>query len=152
MMCSYAMMIEYFWPLQSVVSPLPAAADGSEHVRWPEPHQAGLWESKCGLFVQSTAPKGNIYWAHISKWLKCLFCTLFILVNSLQREEFPLLQVVDLLSVVRQVCEVLTYLHGRSLVLRALSSHTVLIVHPGVAKVTGLGFMVPRYLPPKDIF
>lgn len=68
-----------------------------------------------------------------------------------QREEFPLLQVIDLLSVVLQVCEVLMYLHGRTLVLRALSSHTILIVHPGVAKVTGLGFMVPRYIPAKDI-
>ncbi|XP_073685337.1 uncharacterized protein tex14 [Garra rufa] len=70
-----------------------------------------------------------------------------------RREEFPLLQLVDLLSVVLQVCEVLMYLHGRSLVLRALSSHTVLIVHPGVAKVTGLGFIVPSegttsYTPP----
>ncbi|XP_048036788.1 inactive serine/threonine-protein kinase TEX14-like isoform X2 [Megalobrama amblycephala] len=70
-----------------------------------------------------------------------------------RRDEFPLLQLVDLLSVVLQVCEVLMYLHGRSLVLRALSSHTVLIVHPGVAKVTGLGFMVPSegtcpYTPP----
>ncbi|CAM4729770.1 unnamed protein product [Leuciscus chuanchicus] len=70
-----------------------------------------------------------------------------------KRDEFPLLQLVDLLSVVLQVCEVLMYLNGRSLVLRALSSHTVLIVHPGVAKVTGLGFMVPSegtcpYSPP----
>ncbi|XP_073771095.1 inactive serine/threonine-protein kinase TEX14 isoform X2 [Danio rerio] len=70
-----------------------------------------------------------------------------------RRDEFPLLELVDLLSVVLQVCEVLMYLHGRSLVLRALSSHTVLIVHPGVAKVTGLGFTVPSsgtcpYTPP----
>uniref|UniRef100_A0A9J8BQR6 Protein kinase domain-containing protein n=1 Tax=Cyprinus carpio carpio TaxID=630221 RepID=A0A9J8BQR6_CYPCA len=70
-----------------------------------------------------------------------------------RRDEFPLLPLVDLLSVVLQVCEVLMYLHGRSLVLRALSSHTVLIVHPGVAKVTGLGFIVPSegtasYAPP----
>ncbi|XP_067288827.1 inactive serine/threonine-protein kinase TEX14-like isoform X2 [Pseudorasbora parva] len=70
-----------------------------------------------------------------------------------RREEFPLLQLADLLSVVLQVCEVLMYLNGRSLVLRALSSHTVLIVHPGVAKVTGLGFMMPSegsctYTPP----
>lgn len=69
----------------------------------------------------------------------------FVYFHTLQRDEFPLLQLVDLLSVVLQVCEVLMYLNGRSLVLRALSSHTVLIVHPGVAKVTGLGFMVPRY-------
>ncbi|KAG1970412.1 inactive serine/threonine-protein kinase TEX14-like [Pimephales promelas] len=70
-----------------------------------------------------------------------------------KRDEFPLLQLVDLLSMVLQVCEVLMYLNSRSLVLRALSSHTVLIVHPGVAKVTGLGFMVPSegtclYSPP----
>ncbi|KAI5614352.1 ankyrin repeat domain-containing protein 39 [Silurus asotus] len=31
----------------------------------------------------------------------------------------------------------------RSLVLRSLCSHSVVIVHPGVAKVTGLGFMGP---------
>ncbi|XP_016401862.1 uncharacterized protein LOC107734426 [Sinocyclocheilus rhinocerous] len=70
-----------------------------------------------------------------------------------RRDEFPFLPLFDLLSVVLQVCEVLMYLHGRSLVLRALSSHTVLIVHPGVAKVTGLGFIVPSegttpYTPP----
>ncbi|XP_055064146.2 uncharacterized protein tex14 isoform X2 [Misgurnus anguillicaudatus] len=78
--------------------------------------------------------------------------SLFSLLHQ-RREEFPLLQVADLLTVVLQVCEVLMYLHGRSLVLRALSSHNVLIVHPGVAKVTGLGFMVPSegiclYAPP----
>ncbi|XP_016119102.1 uncharacterized protein [Sinocyclocheilus grahami] len=70
-----------------------------------------------------------------------------------RRDEFPFLPLFDLLSVVLQVCEVLMYLHGRSLVLRALSSHTVLIVHPGVAKVTGLGFIAPSegttpYTPP----
>ncbi|KAL7846295.1 hypothetical protein SRHO_G00212750 [Serrasalmus rhombeus] len=59
-----------------------------------------------------------------------------------RRAEFPVLQVCDLLAVVLQVCEALLYLHGRALVLRALSSHSVIIVHPGVAKVTGLGFMV----------
>ncbi|KAI7793766.1 putative inactive serine/threonine-protein kinase TEX14 [Triplophysa rosa] len=78
--------------------------------------------------------------------------SLFSLLHQ-RREEFPLLQVIDLLSMVLQVCEVLMYLHGRTLVLRALSSHTILIVHPGVAKVTGLGFMVPSegsciYAPP----
>ncbi|KAA0704087.1 Inactive serine/threonine-protein kinase TEX14 [Triplophysa tibetana] len=78
--------------------------------------------------------------------------SLFSLLHQ-RREEFPLLQVIDLLSVVLQVCDVLMYLHGRTLVLRALSSHTILIVHPGVAKVTGLGFMVPSegscvYTPP----
>ncbi|TRY98670.1 hypothetical protein DNTS_033427 [Danionella cerebrum] len=70
-----------------------------------------------------------------------------------RREEFPVLQLIDLLSVLLQVCEVLMFLHGRSLVLRGLSSHTVLIVEPGVAKVTGLGFIVPStgacfYTPP----
>ncbi|KAI4880430.1 hypothetical protein NFI96_018421, partial [Prochilodus magdalenae] len=59
-----------------------------------------------------------------------------------RRVEFPVLQVCDLLSLVLQVCEALLYLHSRALVLRALSSHAVIIVHPGVAKVTGLGFMV----------
>ncbi|XP_072515635.1 inactive serine/threonine-protein kinase TEX14 [Salminus brasiliensis] len=60
-----------------------------------------------------------------------------------RRAEFPMLQVCELLAVVLQVCEALLYLHGQALVLRALSSHSVIIVHPGVAKVTGLGFIVP---------
>lgn len=49
-----------------------------------------------------------------------------------------------MLLVVLQVCEALLYLHGRALVLRALSSHSILLTHPGVAKLSGLGFMVPR--------
>lgn len=61
-----------------------------------------------------------------------------------QRAEFPVLQVYEVLSLILQVCEALFYLHSRSLVLRSLSSHSVLVVHPGVAKVTGFGFTVPR--------
>ncbi|XP_049325041.1 inactive serine/threonine-protein kinase TEX14 [Astyanax mexicanus] len=60
-----------------------------------------------------------------------------------RRAEFPMVKVCELLAVVLQVCEALLYLHGRALVLRALSSHSIIIVHPGVAKVTGLGFIVP---------
>ncbi|XP_072558220.1 uncharacterized protein tex14 isoform X2 [Paramormyrops kingsleyae] len=60
-----------------------------------------------------------------------------------RRAEVPVLQTGVLLSMVLHVCEALLYLHGRGLVLRALSSHSVQIVHPTVAKVTGLGFMVP---------
>ncbi|XP_066506236.1 inactive serine/threonine-protein kinase TEX14-like isoform X2 [Hoplias malabaricus] len=60
-----------------------------------------------------------------------------------RRSEFPLLQVCELLALVLQVCESVLYLHSRALVLRALSSHSVVIIHPGVAKVTGLGFTVP---------
>lgn len=136
--------------MQSAVSPAPAATDGCEYVRWPGQHKAGLWEGECRVPVQSAAPKGNnsaFQKAQIYKWLRSGFVltTFLVYFHALQRDEFPLLQLVDLLSVVLQVCEVLMYLHGRSLVLRALSSHTVLTVHPGVAKVTGLGFMVPRY-------
>ncbi|KAJ8402205.1 hypothetical protein AAFF_G00370700 [Aldrovandia affinis] len=60
-----------------------------------------------------------------------------------RRDEFPVLQGEALLSIVLQVCEALLFLHGRGLVMRSLSSHSVQIVHPGVSKVTGLGFTVP---------
>ncbi|KAL0994460.1 hypothetical protein UPYG_G00122530 [Umbra pygmaea] len=60
-----------------------------------------------------------------------------------RRVEFPLLDAEAMLTVVLQVCEALLYLHGRALVLRALSSHSVLLTHPGVAKLSSLGFMVP---------
>lgn len=61
-----------------------------------------------------------------------------------QRAEVPVLQVYEVLSLILQVCEALLYLQSRGLVLRSLSSHSVLIVQPGVSKLTGLGFMVPR--------
>ncbi|XP_023823974.1 inactive serine/threonine-protein kinase TEX14 isoform X1 [Salvelinus sp. IW2-2015] len=60
-----------------------------------------------------------------------------------RRAEFPVLRAETMLLVVLQVCEALLYLHGRALVLRALSSHSILLTHPGVAKLSGLGFMVP---------
>ncbi|XP_062869995.1 inactive serine/threonine-protein kinase TEX14-like isoform X3 [Trichomycterus rosablanca] len=60
-----------------------------------------------------------------------------------KRAEFPVLQVCEMLLTLLQVCEALLYLHTRSLVLRSLSSHSVIIVHPGVAKVTNLGFITP---------
>ncbi|XP_053500639.1 inactive serine/threonine-protein kinase TEX14-like isoform X3 [Ictalurus furcatus] len=67
-----------------------------------------------------------------------------------RRAEFPVLQVYEVLSLILQVCEALFYLHSRSLVLRSLSSHSVLVVHPGVAKVTGLGFTVPSDCSPSS--
>ncbi|XP_029923999.1 uncharacterized protein tex14 [Myripristis murdjan] len=57
--------------------------------------------------------------------------------------EFPLLGTEYVLSVVLQVCEGLLYLHSRGLVMRALSSHSVILTSLTVAKLTGLGFMVP---------
>uniref|UniRef100_A0AAY5LAN5 Protein kinase domain-containing protein n=1 Tax=Esox lucius TaxID=8010 RepID=A0AAY5LAN5_ESOLU len=60
-----------------------------------------------------------------------------------RRSEFPLLPAGTVLLVLLQVCEALLYFHGRGLVLRGLSSHSVLLTHPGVAKLSGLGFMVP---------
>uniref|UniRef100_A0A4W5RW95 Protein kinase domain-containing protein n=1 Tax=Hucho hucho TaxID=62062 RepID=A0A4W5RW95_9TELE len=60
-----------------------------------------------------------------------------------RRAEFPVLRAETMLLVVLQVCEALLYLHSRALVLRALSSHSILLPHPGVAKLSGLGFMVP---------
>ncbi|XP_058268404.1 inactive serine/threonine-protein kinase TEX14-like [Hemibagrus wyckioides] len=68
-----------------------------------------------------------------------------------QRAKFPVLKEYEVLSLILQVCEALFYLDSRSLVLRSLSSHSVLIVHPGVAKVTGLGFMVPSNSSPSSI-
>ncbi|KAM6970092.1 uncharacterized protein tex14 [Aplochiton taeniatus] len=60
-----------------------------------------------------------------------------------KRSEYPVLRAESMLSVVLQACEALLYLHGRGLVMRALSSHSVILTHPGVAKLTGLGFMAP---------
>ncbi|CAK6977315.1 uncharacterized protein LOC122994969 isoform X5 [Scomber scombrus] len=62
-----------------------------------------------------------------------------------KRAEFPVLQHRWLLSVVLQVCEGLQYLHNRGLVMRALSSHSVVLTKLAVAKLTGLGFMVPSH-------
>ncbi|XP_062341249.1 inactive serine/threonine-protein kinase TEX14-like isoform X2 [Osmerus eperlanus] len=59
-----------------------------------------------------------------------------------KRAEFPVLRAEALLSVVLQACEALLYLHGRGLVMRGLSSHSIILTHPGLAKLTGLGFMV----------
>ncbi|XP_056252492.1 inactive serine/threonine-protein kinase TEX14-like isoform X2 [Seriola aureovittata] len=60
-----------------------------------------------------------------------------------RRAEFPVLQDRWLLSVMLQVCEGLQYLHGGGLVMRALSSHSVVLTKFRVAKLTCLGFMVP---------
>ncbi|KAF5890778.1 inactive serine/threonine-protein kinase TEX14 isoform X1, partial [Clarias magur] len=60
-----------------------------------------------------------------------------------RRLEFPVLQVEEVLLLILQVCEALFYLHSQCLVLRSLSSHSVLLVHPAVAKITDLGFIVP---------
>ncbi|XP_061105395.1 inactive serine/threonine-protein kinase TEX14-like [Conger conger] len=59
------------------------------------------------------------------------------------QEQCPVLQAEGVLSLLLQVSEALLYLHARGLVMRSLSSHAVQVVHPGVAKVTGLGFAVP---------
>ncbi|KAA8586364.1 hypothetical protein FQN60_000200 [Etheostoma spectabile] len=61
----------------------------------------------------------------------------------LQRAEFPVLQDMWLLSVILQVCEGLQYIHRGGLVMRALSSHSVVLTKFTVAKLTGLCFMVP---------
>ncbi|XP_062393491.1 inactive serine/threonine-protein kinase TEX14-like [Sardina pilchardus] len=58
-----------------------------------------------------------------------------------KREELPVLPVEGVLSVLLQVCEALLYLHTRKLVMRSLSSHTVLIVRPALAKLTSLAFI-----------
>ncbi|XP_032388960.1 uncharacterized protein tex14 isoform X2 [Etheostoma spectabile] len=60
-----------------------------------------------------------------------------------RRAEFPVLQDMWLLSVILQVCEGLQYIHRGGLVMRALSSHSVVLTKFTVAKLTGLCFMVP---------
>ncbi|XP_066552324.1 inactive serine/threonine-protein kinase TEX14 isoform X2 [Amia ocellicauda] len=59
-------------------------------------------------------------------------------VLHLRRCQFPVLPQGALLGVALQVCGALLFLHGRSLVMRSLSSHAVQLVRPGVAKLTGL--------------
>ncbi|XP_037605266.1 inactive serine/threonine-protein kinase TEX14-like isoform X2 [Sebastes umbrosus] len=61
-----------------------------------------------------------------------------------RRAEFPVLQDSWLLSVMLQVCEGLQYIHSGGLVMRSLSSYSVVLTKFTVAKLTGLGFMVPR--------
>ncbi|XP_028451556.1 uncharacterized protein tex14 isoform X2 [Perca flavescens] len=60
-----------------------------------------------------------------------------------RRTEFPVLQNTWLLSVILQVCEGLQYIHRGGLVMRALSSHSVVLTKFTVAKLTDLCFMVP---------
>ncbi|KAM9456082.1 inactive serine/threonine-protein kinase TEX14 isoform 2-T2 [Clarias gariepinus] len=67
-----------------------------------------------------------------------------------RRLEFHVLQVEERLLLILQVCEALSYLHSQCLVLRSLSSHSVLLVHPGVAKITDLGFIVPSDYSPSS--
>nr|XP_033954193.1 inactive serine/threonine-protein kinase TEX14-like [Pseudochaenichthys georgianus] len=57
--------------------------------------------------------------------------------------EFPVLQERWLLSVLLQVVEGLQFLHRAGLVMRSLSSHSVVLTKLTVAKLTCLGFMVP---------
>ncbi|XP_031727423.1 inactive serine/threonine-protein kinase TEX14 isoform X2 [Anarrhichthys ocellatus] len=61
----------------------------------------------------------------------------------IRRAEFPVLQDRWLLSVMLQVCEGLQYIHRGGLVMRALSSHSVVLTKFAVVKLTGFGFMVP---------
>ncbi|KAL6099217.1 tex14 [Pungitius sinensis] len=60
-----------------------------------------------------------------------------------RRSEFPVLQNRWLLSVLLQVCEGLQYIHSGGLVMRALSSHSVVLTKLAAAKLTGFGFIVP---------
>ncbi|XP_060912301.1 uncharacterized protein LOC132988745 [Labrus mixtus] len=59
-----------------------------------------------------------------------------------KRAEFPVLQEGWILSVMLQVCEGLHFLHRGALVMRALSSHSVILTKLTVAKLSCLGFMV----------
>ncbi|KAK0148798.1 Inactive serine/threonine-protein kinase TEX14 [Merluccius polli] len=61
-----------------------------------------------------------------------------------KRLEFPVLHTEWLLPLLLQVCEGVLYLHSRGLVVRALSSHSIVLTHPGLAKLTGFGYMAHR--------
>ncbi|KAG7322736.1 hypothetical protein KOW79_014082 [Hemibagrus wyckioides] len=104
-----------------------------------------LYSFSCGSFTEIT---NRLFHPHLLQLMAVSFSYHLqqhkLVYERVHRAKFPVLKEYEVLSLILQVCEALFYLDSRSLVLRSLSSHSVLIVHPGVAKVTGLGFMVPR--------
>ncbi|XP_063058320.1 inactive serine/threonine-protein kinase TEX14-like [Engraulis encrasicolus] len=58
-----------------------------------------------------------------------------------KRESVPVLRGECVYGVLLQVCDALTYLHSRQLVMRSLSSHNVMMLTHTHAKLTGLGFI-----------
>uniref|UniRef100_A0A3B4YEM0 Protein kinase domain-containing protein n=1 Tax=Seriola lalandi dorsalis TaxID=1841481 RepID=A0A3B4YEM0_SERLL len=93
------------------------------------------------LQLMAVSPSDDLQWTGLV--FECVTVgTLHNLLHN-RRAEFPVLQDRWLLSVMLQVCEGLQYLHGGGLVMRALSSHSVVLTKFRVAKLTCLGFMVP---------